>query len=174
MNYPLFCELSSRSVHFQISIETIQRPSRIPPGALSLVDALRSTNCPRPTSHSAGVVRCEATAMRARERRLVGRCRSGRDASAIGVCPEGTTGCGQATIIGANRENPSDSAKSSEIGGGRSLAFEPIMIGRSAFCGEQHFYSSVIVVPIHGAKFSRIFKKLTESSWLPSRLWISS
>jgi hypothetical protein len=57
-NFRAFCELLMRSIHSQIIIATIERPSRTSPGASSLVDALRLTKSPGLPPHNAILVRC--------------------------------------------------------------------------------------------------------------------
>jgi hypothetical protein len=103
-NDRLFCESLRRFIHSHIITATIERPNLTSPGALSLVDALRLTNCPRPPPHSTVLVRCEAASMDSREQRLAGRGGSVRCASAIGAHPDGAAGCGPAVPCGIDRE----------------------------------------------------------------------
>jgi hypothetical protein len=102
-NCRLFCESLRWLIQSQIILASIERPSRTSSGALSRVNALDSTNCPRPPPHNAVFVRCEAALMCSRERRLPTRRGSGRGASAIGARPDATTRCGQGELCGIDR-----------------------------------------------------------------------
>jgi hypothetical protein len=50
-------------------------------------------------------------------------------------------------------------SKASQPRKGRSRAFEPVLIGRSAFCGEQILHSIVIVAPLENSNSSQVLKK---------------
>jgi hypothetical protein len=104
-NSRAFCESLIRFIQYQIMIATIERLSRISPGAAFLVDALHPTNFLQPTMHQStqSPVRCEAASMRPRGRRPAGSGGSGRGACIMGARPAGTRRCRRAVPYGIHQ-----------------------------------------------------------------------